>query len=197
MMYLRAASTRLVVLIPLVFSLLACLREGAAPREGPESITPTSHTEAATANSEKVCDVQLELLSSVEENGTGTFIARTIPGNNERVHLRTLRGCVCVRIAVPQEPYDDLDKDAVVARTQLRLDGNMLDVAAAAEPDTIMEIRRHSAWPAGATARVPSPFAICWRSDTLSAGSHQAEVTYSKTSGKVEQYSWRFELWEQ
>lgn len=175
----------LLLYVPVMFSLLACSTE--VPTNGLEESRPRAKPAASgTRERPERCFLQLELLPDVEENETGTFITRTIPGNGEKVRAETRGTCICTEIGVAllAEPHDDLDMQNVSDRAQLRLDGQVLNAVAVSHRTTIADSVTESA------------FGICWRSDDLPAGAHQAEVTYTRPSGGTERYSWTFELWE-
>lgn len=173
----KSGRTLLLALLPLVLAVSACTVEA-----------PIVEVQ------EEKCIEPLALASTITRSQTGTFVAGTVPAENEQELVRRLDNCICGQIGAPAEPYDNLDHDTVVDRTKLRLNGEVLDVAATSKTPEVYEISGKPGWPEGATATVPGAIAICWMADTLLRGEYDAEISFTMTSGKVERYSWRFEL---
>ncbi len=179
---IRRNTFQSLTLVALVLSILACSTDHKIVVEEPDE--------------KALCQTQLDLVASTSGNTTGTFVTATLPGNGGHRFLgNAAKGCICAQISVvgEEEPYDSLNTDTVVSRTELWVNGEVLDVVAISEPPAYLEITS-SGWPEGASATVPDAFGTCWHSGNLTPGNHEASLTYTTTSGDEMRYDWTFGL---
>lgn len=145
----------------------------------------------------RLCSTQAILISHARENVSGTFVIGTSPEDGGVEFVRNLKACICASIAATAveelQPNHDLDQHTIVSRTALHLNGEPLHVEAVSKYPIISEVS-YSEWPSGEQIEVATRFGICWHSNELSSGNHQAELSYTDSSGEVTRYTWDFEV---